>query len=47
MNLTKGKLLKLYNKMKQTLKKFKKTNKGINRSRTFSRKPKTNLARLS
>ena len=46
MKLTKGKLSKLYNKKKQSLKKVNKK-KGSNKSKTFRRKRNMNLARKS
>ena len=45
MKLTKGKISKLYNKNKQTLKKKANKRKTSNKSKTFRRKQKINLAR--
>ena len=47
MKLTKGKISKLYNKNKQTLKKKANKRKTSNKSKTFRRKQKVNLARKS
>ena len=47
MKLTKGKISKLYNKKKQTMKRKVNKKKGSNKNRTFRRKQKMNLARKS
>ena len=47
MKLTKGKLSKLYNKKKQSCKKKINKRKSSNRSKTFRKNKKTNLARKS
>ena len=47
MKLTKGKISKLYNKKKQTMKKKANKRKSSKKNRTFRRKQKVNLARKS
>jgi hypothetical protein len=47
MNLTKGKITKLYNKKRQTLKRKINKKKSSNKSKTFRRNRKINLARKS
>jgi hypothetical protein len=47
MKLTKGKISKLYNKKKQTMKRKVNKKKSSNKNRTFRRKQKVNLARKS
>ena len=47
MNLTKGKINKLYNKKRQTLKRKINKKKSSNKSKTFRRNRKINLARKS
>jgi hypothetical protein len=47
MKLTKGKIAKLYNKRKQTLKKKGKPKRGAGKSRTFRQNKKVNLSRRS
>ncbi len=47
MKLTKGKISKLYNKKKQTLKRKTNKGKGSNKNKTFRRKRHINLARKS
>ena len=44
MNLTKGKLKKLYKKNKQTMKKYKKNSKSNNKKNTFRKRKGLNLA---
>ena len=47
MKLTKGKIAKLYNKRKQTLKKKGKPKRGAGKSKTFRQNKKVNLSRRS
>ena len=47
MKLTKGKIAKLYNKRKQTLKKKVKSKRGASKSKTFRQNKKVNLSRRS
>ena len=47
MKLTKGKISKLYNKKKQSVKKINKKKKGSLKSKTFRRKRSINLANKS
>jgi len=47
MKLTKGKIAKLYNKRKQTLKKKSKPKRGASKSKTFRQNRKVNLSRRS
>jgi len=47
MKLTKGKIAKLYNKRKQTLKKRGKPKRGASKSKTFRQNRKVNLSRRS
>ena len=47
MKLTKGKIAKLYNKRKQTLKKRGKPKRGASKSKTFRQNKKVNLSRRS
>ena len=47
MKLTKGKIAKLYNKRKQTLKKKGKSKRGASKSKTFRQNKKINLSRRS